>query len=198
MPSVLAVLGWILLVAGASALVLFRAWPRVLISLSVQSLGVGLLAAIFSPPPVAIAKTVIGWIAAALLAVTLARDPQELQVTEHRFLGILFRISLLLLLFSSILALLPGLSGLFGNPPAGAGFASLYLIGGGMIILGLSEHPLRAAVSLLTILQGFELGYLWVEQSLLVLSLMAFSDLAVILVLIGLHSPAAPPEGEAS
>jgi uncharacterized MnhB-related membrane protein len=196
MVSVISLLGWVLMVGGACILILFRSWLRILPAVAVQSLGFGFLAASFSQPPVAIAKTVVGWIAVALLAITLAREPQELRISEHRLLDFLFRASLLLLLLASILALLPSLSGLFGNPPGGVGFASFFLFGAGIISLGLSEHPLRAAVGLLTLLQGFELGYLWMEQSLLVLALLAITDLSVILVFIALHAYSAPPDAE--
>jgi hypothetical protein len=76
----------------------------------------------------------------------------------------------------------------FGEPPAGIAFCVCFLIGVGLVNLGLSEHPLRTGVNLLTLLQGFELGYLWIEQSLLVLALLAVTDLAIILVLIILNS----------
>jgi len=166
--------------------------------LAVQSLGFGLLAAFIAPLPIAIAKAVVGWIAAALLAITLTRDYRELRGTDNALLPFLFRLSLLLLLFASILALLPRLLGLFHNPPLGIAFAAFFLLAGGLINIGLSEHPLRVGVSLLTMLQGFELGYLWLEQSLLVLALLAITDLAVILALIVLHAHAAPSAGDAA
>ena len=71
-------------------------------------------------------------------------------------------------------------------------FGALSLICAGLLNLGLSEHPLRSAASLLTVLQGFELGYLWIEQSLLVLALLAVTDLAMVMALIILHSHASP------
>jgi hypothetical protein len=199
LPSWTGWLGYVLLIGGACSLALFRSWIRVLISLAVQSLGFGLVAMQISNLPLAAAKSVVGWIAVALLAVTLSRERRSLQEVEHNLVSVLFRFSLLLFLFSSIVALLPQLAGVFRNPPSGIAFAACFLIGAGLLNIGLSEPPLRSGVSLLTVLQGFELGYLWFEQSLLVLALLAATDLAIILTLIIHHAFAAPfPPGESA
>jgi hypothetical protein len=165
-------------------------------ALALQSIGLGLVALRITPAPVAIAKTVVGLIAVALLAFTLSREKQAAANEENPPIQAIFRFSLFLFLFSSIVALLPQLTGVFRDPPAGVGFATLLLICAGLLNLGLSEHPLRSAASLLTVLQGFELGYLWIEQSLLVLALLAVTDLAMVMALIILHSHAAPQAAE--
>jgi hypothetical protein len=189
----LAALGYALLIGGAGFLTLFRSWFRVLAAFAIQSLGVGLVALEVSHPPIAIAKIVVGWIAAALLAVTLSRQKRDALDERMEPIAFFFRFSLLLFLFSSILATLPQFAGVFRHPPAGILFASCFLIGVGLLNLGLSEHPLRSGISLLTVLQGFELGYLWIEQSLLVLALLALTDLAIIMALIVLHTRSLPP-----
>jgi hypothetical protein len=188
----LAVFGYVFLVGGAGLLTLFRSWIRSLAAFAVQTLGLGLVALQVSQPPVAIAKIVVGWIAAALLAVTLSRERRDARAERMEPIDFFFRFSLLLFLFSTILAVLPQFAGVFRDPPAGILFASCFLIGVGLLNLGLSEHPLRSGASLLTILQGFELGYLWIEQSLLVLTLLAATDLAIILALIILDTRAQP------
>jgi hypothetical protein len=191
-PSGVAILGYVLLIGGACCLSLFRSWSRVLIALAVQSLGFGLVALQISNPSLAVAKTIVGWIAVALLGVTLSRENRPSRSGESVPISSVFRFSLLLFLFSSIVSLLPQLSGVFRDPPQGVAFAACFLIGAGLLNIGLSEPPLRTAVSLLTVLQGFELGYLWIEQSLLVLALLAATDLAIILTLI-IHHSFAPP-----
>jgi hypothetical protein len=190
------ILGYVLLIGSACLLTLFRSWIRVLAAWAVLSLGFGLVALQVAYPPIAIAKTIVGWIAAALLAVTLSREKRIVPDEETKPISIIFRFSLLLFLFSAILAMLPQFGGVFRNPPAGILFASCFLIGVGLLNLGLSEHPLRSGISLLTVLQGFELGYLWIEQSLLVLALLAVTDLAIIMALIILHTHAAPPSAD--
>lgn len=193
--------GYLCLIGGACVQTLFRSWNRILAALAVQSLGFGLVSLQVAQAPISIAKTTIGWISVALLAITLAREKRIARSEENSPINFFFRFSLLLFLFSSIVALLPQLAGIFRNPPAGVAFAAFSLLGVGLLNLGLSEHPLRSGSSLLTVLQGFELGYLWIEQSLLVLALLAVTDLAILMALIILHSHAAPVgsvEGEVS
>ncbi|MBN2084231.1 MAG: hypothetical protein JW748_03335 [Anaerolineales bacterium] len=192
MPSGFFLIGYFCLLGGTSLLIVFRSWNRSLSALALQSIGLGLVSFQITPPPVAVAKTTVGLFAVALLALTLSREKQAAGDEENPPVQALFRVSLLLFLFSSIVALFPQLTGVFREPPAGISFAALCLICSGLLNLGLAEHPLRSAASLLTILQGFELGYLWIEQSLLVLALLAVTDLAMVLVMIILYSHAAP------
>ncbi|MBN1438307.1 MAG: hypothetical protein JW929_02770 [Anaerolineales bacterium] len=196
MQGFVSILGGLLLFGGACALTLFRSWKHVLPAFALQSLGVGLSVLPIVDPPVAIVKVVVGWIAVSLLAVTLAREPRSPLDEKTAPIDLFFRFSLLLFLFSSVLALLPQFAGLFRNPPAGLLFVSCFLIGIGLLNLGLSEHPLRSGVSLLALLQGFELGYLWIEQSLLVLALLAVTDLAIVMTLIFLYTHALSPSSE--
>jgi hypothetical protein len=192
LPPVFIFLGFIFLLSGAGLQILFRAWNRSLLALALQSIGLGLVAAQITFAPVAIAKTVVGLIAVALLAFTLSREKKSAGDEANPPIQILFRFSLLIFLFSSLVALLPQLADVFRNPPAGLAFCACFLICTGLLNLGLSEHPLRSAASLLTVLQGFELGYLWFEQSLLILTLLAVTDLAMAMALIILHAQSAP------
>ncbi|MGB7537821.1 MAG: hypothetical protein WBM17_04720 [Anaerolineales bacterium] len=192
MPSGFFIIGFFCLLGGTGLLTIFRSWNRSLWALALQSTGLGLVATQIAPPPVAIVKTVVGLIAVALLAFTLSREKRMTADEENPPIQAFFRFSLLLFLFSSIVALLPQLTEVFRVPPAGVALAALSLFCAGLLNLGLSEHPLRSAASLLTVLQGFELGYLWIEQSLLVLALLAVTDLAMVMALIILHSHAAP------
>ena len=71
-------------------------------------------------------------------------------------------------------ALLPGLS-------TDLKMAGYLLCGLGLFSLGLSEEPLRAGLSLLTLLSGFELLYVAVETSLAIVALLAVVDFTVAL-----------------
>lgn len=71
-------------------------------------------------------------------------------------------------------ALLPGLS-------TEMKMAGYLLCGLGLFSLGLSGEPLRAGLSLLTLLSGFELLYVAVETSLAIVALLAVVDFAVAL-----------------
>ncbi len=73
-------------------------------------------------------------------------------------------------------ALLPGLS-------TNLKMAGYLLCGLGLFSLGLSEEPLRAGLSLLTLLSGFELLYVAVETSLAIVALLAVVDFTVALAI---------------
>jgi hypothetical protein len=67
------------------------------------------------------------------------------------------------------------------NLPPGLKMAGYLLCGLGLFSLGLNEEPLRAGLSLLTLLSGFELLYAAVEPSLAIVGLLAGVDFAVAL-----------------
>lgn len=176
-------LGYLLLIVGSFSLTLTRSWVYSLVSFSIQTLGFGLVASQISPIPIAAAKCIVGWLAVTILAITLSRDRKDMAQEREGPIASLFRIALWILVFSALLILFPGFGNLFQDPPPGILFPTCFLLGTGLLNLGLSEHPLRVGLSLLTILQGFELSYLWVEQSLLVLALLAGMDLSIAVVL---------------
>jgi hypothetical protein len=169
-----------------------------LIAFSLQTLGVGLLALQVAPVPVAAAKCIVGWLAVTILAITISREKKDFARDKEGLGAPLFRMALGILVFSSILVLYPGLGGLFRDPPTGILLPSGFLLGIGLVNLGMSEHPLRVALGLLALLQGFELSYMWVEQSLLVLALLAVMDLSIPVVLSILHSYSIPAEQSGS
>jgi hypothetical protein len=184
MFPVICILGFLSLGLGSIFLTLFRSWPRTLSAFAIQSFGVGAVALQVAPLPVAAAKVLVGWLIASMIAVTLCREKREFPPEDASPLASIFRLSLLLFMFSSIVALIPDVKALFQDPPAGIVFPACFLLGNGFINLGLSEHPMRVGISLISLVQGFELAYLWMEQSLLVVGLLAVMDLAIILVLV--------------
>jgi hypothetical protein len=199
MPVWVGLLGYVLLFVGSLFHFLTRSWNRSLASFSIQSLGVGLVAWQIAPLPLALAKCVIGWLAAALIATTISREGTVKNDDPYRLVSVFFRGILWLLVLSTIISLLPEFSLLFRNPPPGIMLVAGYLIGVGLLQIGLSEHPLRIGTSLLTIMQGFELGYLWLEQSLLVTGLLAAAELATLLSLVFLYTYSLPQlKGEGS
>ena len=189
--------GYLLLLMGALIFTVTRSWIYALTAFSVQTLGVGLLALQVASVPVAAAKCIVGWLAVTILAVTISREKKDFLPDTEGLIAPLFRMALWILVFSSVVVLLPGLGGFFQNPPAGILLPSGFLIGIGLVNLGISEHPLRVSLSLLSLLQGFELSYLWVEQSLLVLALLAVMDLSILVVMSILHSYSTPAENPA-
>ncbi len=71
---------------------------------------------------------------------------------------------------------------LLAGLPVGLKMAGFLLCGLSLFGLGLSEEPLRAGLSLLTLLSGFELLYVVVEPSLAIVALLAVVDFGVALV----------------
>ncbi len=186
------IVGYLLVFIGAVALTITRSWMYALLAFSLQTLGVGLLALQIAPVPVAAAKCIVGWLAVTILAITISREKKDGAREGEGPVAPLFRMALAILVFSAMLVLYPGLGGLFRDPPTGILLPSAFLLGIGLVNLGISEHPLRVGLSLLALLQGFELLYLWVEQSLMVLALLAVMDLSILVVLSILHSYSLP------
>lgn len=181
-------IGYLCVLGGAASHTLVRSWKWVLIAFAAQSLGVGIVAWQISPLPLAIVKCVVGWLAAALIAITFSRDGAPRMEDRKRPFTAFFRAALLLLMVSAAFALGPAIGSIFHNPPSGILTMTGILLGVGILNIGLSEEPCRMAVNLLTIFQGFELSYLWMEQSLLLIGLLAAANLAIVLVMITLFS----------
>jgi len=186
--------GYLFILTGTLIFTVTRSWIYALTAFSFQTLGVGLLALQIASVPVAAAKCIVGWLAVTILAITISHEKKEFLQDAEGTIAPIFRMAIWILVFSSMLVLFPGLGGFFQNPPAGILLPSGFLLGIGLVNLGISEHPLRVSLSLLSLLQGFELSYLWVEQSLLVLALLAVMDLSILVVLSILHSYSTPVE----
>jgi hypothetical protein len=186
--------GYFFILMGSLVFTVTRSWIYALSAFSLQTLGVGLLALQIAPLPVAAAKCIVGWLAVTILAVTISREKKIFLQDTEGLIAPLFRMAMWILVFSSMLVLFSGLGGFFQNPPTGILLPSGFLLGIGLVNLGISEHPLRVSLSLLALLQGFELSYLWVEQSLLVLALLAVMDLSILVAMSILHSYSVPME----
>jgi hypothetical protein len=186
--------GYAFVLTGTLVFTVTRSWIYALSAFALQTLGVGLIAIQIAPIPIAAAKCIVGWLAVAILAVTISREKKIFLQDEEGVIAPLFRLAMWILVASSAMVLFSGLGGFFQNPPAGILLPSGFLMGAGLVNLGISENPLRVSLSLLALLQGFELSYLWVEQSLLVLALLAVMDLSILVVLSILHSYSASPE----
>lgn len=163
-------------------ILLARSWRWLLAALALQYVGVFMLVALSWPLEMAVVKVITGWMAGAVLGVGITVVPSSWQ-NEERFLpsGRLFRLLAVglvaLVIFSSapkIEAWLPGVG-------VEIVIGSLILIGNGLLHLGLTTHPLRVAVGLLTILSGFEVLYAALKVSALVAGLLAGVNLGLAL-----------------
>jgi hypothetical protein len=90
--------------------------------------------------------------------------------------------------FSFLAAVLVGVAIYAGAPsvplpqlPAGLSLVCYHMAGLGILLLGLSQDPLRVGVGLLTVLSGFDLFYVALEPSLVVTGLLGSISFVVAL-----------------
>jgi hypothetical protein len=148
--------------------------------LALQYLGVFLLTGLVWPLGLAAVKLVTGWMAGAVLSASQPADEYAVDRPSSRS-AVGFRLLLGLLVIVLVLSLAPSLTGTLREPgPLISG--ALLLIGMGLVQLGVTTRPLRVLLGLLTTLSGFELIYAGVEQSVLVIGLLAIVTLGISLV----------------
>lgn len=164
--------------------------------LGVQYLGVFLLTLTVWSVGLALVKLAAGWMAALILSVGERDAPPLWQAEEDQApSGSLFRLlaaGLVILTMFTLSSRLMAWYPLIGRETAIGG--SL-LIGLGLLHLGLSAHPLRFTIGLLTAVSGFEVLYASLERSLLLAGLLA--GLNIGLALVGVYLLAAPAMEEA-
>jgi len=189
-------------------LLLVAHWRWSLIAIILQYLGVFILVSLSWPIAMSAAKFVAGVMAVGVLwlaQIGLVQQMDEgnmasVEIPEtsdrNHLSGLLFRlfagIMVALVVFSSqsiILAWIPELN-------SAQAIASIFLIGMGLLHLGLDTKPLGVILGLLTILCGFEIIYASVEFSALVEGLLAAVTLA--LALAGAYLILAPGMSEAT
>lgn len=189
-------------------LLLVADWRWSLIAIILQYLGVFILVSLSWPIAMSAAKFVAGVMAVGVLwlaQIGLVQQMDEgnmasVEIPEtsdrNQLSGLLFRlfagIMVALVVFSSqsiILAWIPELN-------SAQAIASIFLIGMGLLHLGLDTKPMGVVLGLLTILCGFEIIYASVEFSALVEGLLAAVTLA--LALAGAYLILAPGMSEAT
>jgi hypothetical protein len=181
--SALAPLSAVLLGITAVLLMVSRDWRVSVSALGAQYLGAFLLIALVWPLEYAVIKLVAGWIAAAVLGMSLM---ERAEVWEREmvygFSVILFRIFLAGFVALVILSLAPGAADWFVFATREQILAGFLLIGLGLFHLGLTVQPVRVIFGLLTVFSGFEILYATMEVSLLVNAFLAVITLGLALV----------------
>lgn len=189
-----AIIAVLLLMATSLTLLLSQRWRWSLIALAVQYVGVFWLVGLVWPITLTAVKLVIGWMVVALLGAS--QSHQEL--TDDRLPGIsgyIFRALTAALILIVVFSVEPLLSEwLPVNDSVLLG--GLVLIGMGLLHLGMTVHPARVILGLLTTLAGFEIIYAALEPSVLVAGLLAFINLGLGIVGIYLLSGYQPREVE--
>jgi hypothetical protein len=143
--------------------------------LGVEYLAAGWFAALHMPPLVLGAKLAAGLLACAILGLTHARMGWRIEPAGGRAIptGRAFRTIAVLLV---VIAVFGAVTGRPSSGPSLAPIATLggaWILGLGLLQLGLNVDPFRVGLGLLSLLAGFDGLYSALEPSLLVAALLA-------------------------
>ena len=180
------IIAWIVtgfVLATSAGLLISRNWRLELGILGLQYVGVFWLTAQHWPVSMAAIKIVTGWMAIATLSMTRLnlkdgiRDEEQLWPQGRLFR--LFAAGIVTVIVTTaaprVEEIIPGI----GLPVISG---SLILIGLGMLHLGMTAHPFRVILGLLTVLSGFEALYAALESSILVAAMLSVVNLGLALV----------------
>jgi len=181
----------------ATILIISWDWRISLISLAIQYICVFVLVSISWPLDIAAVKLVAGWMAGAVMGLALVNLSGGGISDNPRLLSdIVFR--LLAAILAGLFAFTGGAKLVIWLPEITVhqAYGSIILIALGLLHLGLSSHPFRVVLGLLTILSGFEILYAAVESSILIAGLLGIVTLG--LAIIGAYMLSAPTLEEAN
>lgn len=187
----------VILVATASLfLLVIQEWRWSIFTLAVQFLGVFLLVALSWPVLLAVVKLIAGWMAAAILSMSIT-NPRPAQATTlieaptrqappprppFWVPGSLYRISVAVMVGLVVLSLAARIADFIPGILLEVVLGAFFLIGNGILQLSFTSRPLSVFVGLLTLLAGFEVLYAAIETSALVAGLLAVVNLGLALV----------------
>jgi hypothetical protein len=191
-----------LIFATATTILVTRDWRLSLGALATQYLAAFWLVTRHLPFAMGSAKLITGWMVVAILGMTRLGISTLEDENKDTFWprGRWFRIILICIAAlatagttSRIEAVIPGL----GLPVIAGG---LFLIGAGVVHLGITSDILRVILGLLTMLAGFEILYGAVESSILVAGFLAVANLGLgivgsYLLIAGFYPPETEEEG---
>lgn len=158
-------------------------WRISVFILALQYVAVVVLVSSSWPIETAAVKLVAGWMACAVMVLALRN------LNSYRINGGIKPISEIL--FKLIAAVMAGLFAFTGGaklvlwlPEIGVeqAYGSIILIALGLLHLGLTNHPFRVVLGLLTVLSGFEILYAAVESSILIAGLLALVTLGLAII----------------
>lgn len=179
----LAIPAIILLVSTSVILLLGWDWRVSLGALGLQYAGVFILVGLTWPLEMAVIKLVTGWIAAAVLGMELVNLPPDPNLqTRGPVSSQLFKLILAGMVVFAILSFGPQVARWMLQISYEQLLGGLFLVGMGLLHLGISDHPFRVSIGLLTFLSGFEIIYATIETSALVAGFLAIFSLGIALV----------------
>lgn len=169
----------ILLAVASTGLLLSRNWRWSLGLLAGQYFAVFWLVLAHWSLTMSAAKLVAGWMAVAVLGMTqLGMKDDRLSETSWPE-GALFRFFAAGLVLITITSAAQPIHLWLPEASLPLVWGGLVLIGMGLLHLGMTVHPLRITLGLLTTLAGFEILYASLENSILVAGLLAVITLGL-------------------
>lgn len=178
----LATPSFILIVITSMAILTFRDWRINALALALQYLAAFLIVTLSWPIGMAVTKLIVGWMAAASLALTLLRQNQRPSPDETTA-SLLFRSVAGLVAIIVIFVLSPRLqAGVFPDLDLIIIQSGLTLMGMALMQLGTTAEPYLTIISLLSLISGFEVIHAGLERSLLLTGLLAVVNLGMALV----------------
>lgn len=188
------------LVITASLIVVIRDWRLSLAALSAQYVLAGLLLTRLIQPQVALTKVLIGALVCVILYLTarLVSTGEEEPTSEQeaakdsdtpvRAMGggtplADFPFRLLAALFVGLAVRSLSIHYPLPEVPSDIGFACYWLASLGLLVLMLTDEPLKAGMGLLTLITGFELFYSALEHSLSVVGFLGIANFLIALAI---------------
>jgi hypothetical protein len=172
-----------ILTITATILLASRDWRVGLSALGAQYVGVTLLISLSWPLELAVIKLVAGWIAAAVLGVSLIEYPRTWgNEMGYWVSGSLFRVFVAGMMGLAMLSLAPTVAQWAVHASFNQILGSLILMSFGLLHLGFTIQPDRTVLGLLTLISGFEIIYATMETSLLVNAFLAVINLGIALI----------------
>jgi len=195
------VFSWIiitLVIITSVGILLARDWRWLIIYLSVQYIGVFILALQHWPLGMATIKVIAGWMSAAILGMTRSNLGEEDKDENNSILpqGRFFRILAAGIVGMIALTGAPSVDSMMADAGMAVSAGSLLLVGMGLLHLGITDQIMRVTIGLMTVLSGFEILYAAVENSILVAAMLAVINLGLALVGSYLIIAANAPEEE--
>jgi hypothetical protein len=189
--------GVIIVLISSLILLISSNWRWSISALLLQYIGVFLLIFSLWSLPMSLTKVVTGWISALVMATAITGLPQEhhkiREESRWAFLSSssssnnpisanLFRLIAAGVVGLAIISIVTEAVNWVPGIEVEQILGALILIGLGLLHLGLTSHPFRVVLGLLTVLSGFEILYAAVEISALVAGLQSGVNLGLALV----------------
>jgi hypothetical protein len=178
-----------LIITLGSSLSIFlgRNWQWILIFLGAQYLGAFWFVHLSWPLSLAIIKLVSGLIVCIILAFYSEEYEVRSKADTSWPQGNVFKIFSASIIVMSTLAISRQASSWIGISEPIAVWIGLYLMGIGILQLGMTTQKERVIIGLLTLLSGFEIIYAFVETALLVAALLVAVNIGFAIIGIYLH-----------